>query len=127
MWAGKGPKLFDCSGAVTCSLHEAGGPDWRHTHNAAALFSANPPIAKPQPGDLAFWGSPVSHVAVVMGEPTEDSINSQEIISADGASSGVDFVQATADQRCRVRRHSSIESTGRSHFRGFRRFSELDV
>ncbi len=29
---------LDCSGLVTCSLLEAGGPDWRATENAQSLF-----------------------------------------------------------------------------------------
>jgi len=69
---------YDCSGLVTTSLKDAGGPDWRATHNARKLYDLSLPIelADLRPGDLAFYGEPqkspltgymISHVAVCMG------------------------------------------------------------
>lgn len=84
LWQGKGHELwtpnglksnglgipaYDCSGLVTCALHDAGGPDWRATHNAAALWQAlRPADSAGAFGVLRFYGGArVSHVALSLG------------------------------------------------------------
>lgn len=72
-----GHRVFDCSGLVTWSFLQAGGPDWRGTHNSDGLFAWLPPVevAELQAGDLLFWGTPArgttpadpEHVGVYLG------------------------------------------------------------
>lgn len=74
-WCGKGPDVFDCSGAVTYALKVAslGSVDLLHTHNANALMGECKPTGRPgtatevKPGCLAFYGPPgeARHVMVV--------------------------------------------------------------
>ncbi|MET0403051.1 MAG: NlpC/P60 family protein [Cystobacter sp.] len=37
-WGQKGPSQYDCSGLVTASILEAGGPDLRQTHNSQVMY-----------------------------------------------------------------------------------------
>ncbi len=57
LWGGKGPEGIDCSGVVTYALHQAGGPDWRATHNTDVLLleKALEPVGELLPGDLVFY------------------------------------------------------------------------
>lgn len=66
LWNGKTPTGVDCSGLVTLALWEAGGPDWRATHDSERLYAVLPPVKSPLPGDLAFYGRPddIDHVMV---------------------------------------------------------------
>jgi cell wall-associated NlpC family hydrolase len=76
LWGHKGPDAFDCSGLVTYSLWEAGGPDWRFTEGDCAhlwgrLEAYLPPepvagVAEVPVGMLAFYGPPhrADHVMV---------------------------------------------------------------
>ncbi|MBJ6762789.1 C40 family peptidase [Myxococcaceae bacterium JPH2] len=78
-WGGKGersdiegPRVFDCSGLVTWSLHQAGGPDWRPTHNTDVLWAECTPVASEadlQPGDLVLYGKggDPEHVMIYVG------------------------------------------------------------
>lgn len=64
-----GRPVFDCSGLVTTAILDAGGKDYRATHNAALMFAqwerARDPEAR---GVLRFYGTTkVSHVAISMG------------------------------------------------------------
>lgn len=63
-----GCNVFDCSGLITRALKEAGGKDWRATHNADVLWRELEPVEKPEPGDLVFYGSlgRATHVEAVM-------------------------------------------------------------
>lgn len=85
VWKGKGDQLwtpaglvrhafgrpvFDCSGLVTVAILDAGGKDYRATHNAGAMFRLWPVAADPEArGVLRFYGkgAHVSHVAISMG------------------------------------------------------------
>lgn len=58
---GKGWRFggLDCSGLVTAGLLQAGGPDWRDTHNTDALWRL-PRVELPDalPGDVVlYWGN----------------------------------------------------------------------
>jgi cell wall-associated NlpC family hydrolase len=65
-WAGAGPDSFDCSG-LTMWAWRAGGVGL--SHSAAAQYSetAHVSLADIQPGDLVFYGSPISHVGIYVG------------------------------------------------------------
>ncbi|WP_163998700.1 NlpC/P60 family protein [Pyxidicoccus caerfyrddinensis] len=69
-----GQRVFDCSGLVTWTLHQVGGPDWRATHNTDRLWAACAPVdfAALLPGDLVLYhraGAPADaeHVMVHVG------------------------------------------------------------
>jgi cell wall-associated NlpC family hydrolase len=76
VWGRKGPEEFDCSGLVTYSLWEAGGPDWRFSGGDCAHLWAKLDEYVPEApvlgavvvpvGMLAFYGPPhhPSHVMV---------------------------------------------------------------
>ncbi|TVR17449.1 MAG: hypothetical protein EA387_16490 [Nitriliruptor sp.] len=66
-WGGSGPNSFDCSGLVTYAYRAAGV-----THlprSSSAMYSATTRISRSdlRPGDLVFYHSPVSHVAIYIG------------------------------------------------------------
>jgi cell wall-associated NlpC family hydrolase len=65
-WGGAGPDSFDCSG-LTMWAWRAGGVGL--SHSAAAQYSetAHVSLADIQPGDLVFYGSPISHVGIYVG------------------------------------------------------------
>ncbi len=46
---------LDCSGLVTWSLWQAGGPDVRHTHNTERLMDELEPVPYLLPGHLVFY------------------------------------------------------------------------
>ncbi len=65
-----GEEVFDCSGLVTTALKDAGGPDWRFTHSAQALFDELKPVDAGAFGSLKFYGAnakAVTHVAFDLG------------------------------------------------------------
>lgn len=72
VWGGKSTAGIDCSGVVTLSLAVASNHsvDWRHTHNADALWDKLDPTDNPAHGDLAFYDrlgdGRIDHVMVVL-------------------------------------------------------------
>jgi len=66
-WGGAGPSSFDCSGLTMYSWGKAGVS---LPHSAAAQFSMLPHVARSalQPGDLVFFGSPIHHVGLYIGQ-----------------------------------------------------------
>jgi murein DD-endopeptidase len=61
---------------VTWAYLQAGGPDWRATHNSDVLFASLPvvPLDELQAGDLLFWGkaedgnlADPEHVGIYLG------------------------------------------------------------
>ena len=67
-WGGAGPHRFDCSGLVYFSWRQANGMTLprssRDMHRALAPIQRSELI----PGDLVFYHSPVSHVAMYIGD-----------------------------------------------------------
>ncbi|MFP4149877.1 MAG: NlpC/P60 family protein [Nitriliruptoraceae bacterium] len=66
-WGATGPGAFDCSGLVTYAYRAVG-----ITHlprSSAAMYGATTRISRAdlRPGDLVFYYSPVSHVAIYIG------------------------------------------------------------
>jgi peptidoglycan DL-endopeptidase CwlO len=66
-WGSTGPGSFDCSGLVTYAYRSVG-----ITHlprSSAAMYGATTRISRAdlRPGDLVFYYSPVSHVAIYIG------------------------------------------------------------
>jgi cell wall-associated NlpC family hydrolase len=65
-WGGAAPGGFDCSGLVRWAWSRAGVT---LPHNASAQRGVTRPVSagELQPGDLVFYGRPVSHVAIYAG------------------------------------------------------------
>jgi cell wall-associated NlpC family hydrolase len=65
-WAAAGPDRFDCSGLTMWVWAKAGVS---LPHSAAAQYSSGPHVSRSdlQPGDLAFFGSPIHHVGIYIG------------------------------------------------------------
>ena len=66
VWGGESPGGFDCSGLVKYVYGQMG---IYLPHSAAAQYYAGTPISYSQlaPGDLVFFGQPISHVGIYIG------------------------------------------------------------
>lgn len=69
VYAASGPDSFDCSGLTMYAWAAAGVS---LPHNAEAQFQALPHVSIDalQPGDLVFYGSPIHHVGMFVGNGT---------------------------------------------------------
>jgi cell wall-associated NlpC family hydrolase len=69
VYAGSGPDSFDCSGLTMYAWAAAGVS---LSHNADAQYQSLPhvPIDALEPGDLVFFGSPIHHVGMFVGNGT---------------------------------------------------------
>ena len=67
VWAGAGPRDFDCSG-LTMMAWKAAGVSL--PHNAAMQSTYGTPVTRDElrPGDLLFFGSPIGHVGIYIGD-----------------------------------------------------------
>jgi murein DD-endopeptidase len=131
IWGAKGEeyngrRTFDCSGLVTWAYLEAGGPDWRATHNTDVLFEqlAHVPIEIIEPGDLLFWGKPAEggkpadteHVAIYLGGNTA-------FLSAAGGNRTTRTIEDATAAGAFVRPGHPISIHYRKGFLGARRLS----
>ncbi|MFO7961334.1 MAG: NlpC/P60 family protein [Nitriliruptoraceae bacterium] len=66
-WGATGPGSFDCSGLVTYAYRAVGISHL--PRSSSAMYSATTRISRAdlRPGDLVFYHSPVSHVAIYIG------------------------------------------------------------
>ena len=64
LWGGDTPAGFDCSGLTSYVYSNAAGVPIPRT--AAQQQAAATPTSTPAPGDLVFFGSPASHVGIVL-------------------------------------------------------------
>jgi cell wall-associated NlpC family hydrolase len=67
-WAAAGPNSFDCSGLVYYSWWQANGVTL--PRSSRQMHSTVTPVSRSEliPGDLVFYYSPVSHVAMYLGD-----------------------------------------------------------
>jgi len=67
VWAAAGPSSFDCSGLVVYAYAQAGMPGL--PHSSSELSTMGVPVAQAdlQAGDLVFFGHPVHHVGIYVG------------------------------------------------------------
>lgn len=65
-WGAAGPNSYDCSGLTMWAWGRAGVS---LPHNSGAQYSATPRVDRSDlaPGDLLFFGSPIHHVAMYIG------------------------------------------------------------
>jgi peptidoglycan DL-endopeptidase CwlO len=67
VYGADGPSTFDCSGLVVYSYAQAGMPGLPHSSGALSEMGTAVPRSELQPGDLVFFGHPVSHVGIYVG------------------------------------------------------------
>ncbi len=65
-WAASGPNRFDCSGFTMFVYAQVGV---HLPHSSRAQINCGPRVSRAnlQPGDLVFYGSPIHHVAIYIG------------------------------------------------------------
>lgn len=67
LWAGSSPSTgFDCSGLTMWAWARA-GKSLPHSSGAQYASTQRVPVSQAQPGDLVFYGSPISHVGLYIG------------------------------------------------------------
>jgi cell wall-associated NlpC family hydrolase len=66
VWAAAGPTRWDCSG-LTMRAFQNAGVSLPHSSRAQIRYGKNISFGSVKPGDLVFFGSPISHVAIYMG------------------------------------------------------------
>ena len=66
VWGAGGPNAFDCSG-LTQYAYAAAGVSLPHSSRMQSQMGTAVSRAELQPGDLLFFYSPVSHVAIYIG------------------------------------------------------------
>jgi peptidoglycan DL-endopeptidase CwlO len=67
VWGAAGPSAFDCSGLVIYAYAQAGMPGLPHSSEALSTMGQSVSRSSLQPGDLVFFGSPVHHVGIYVG------------------------------------------------------------
>jgi cell wall-associated NlpC family hydrolase len=67
VWAGASPSGFDCSGFVLYVYKKVGVS---LPHSSRMQYGCGQPVSRGdlQPGDLIFFYSPISHVAIYIGD-----------------------------------------------------------
>ena len=78
-WGGAGPIGFDCSGLALQAMYAGGrvvpglntdlhvGADFRTTHYLYVSGLPHVPLSQRRRGDLVFYGSPITHMAIYLG------------------------------------------------------------
>jgi cell wall-associated NlpC family hydrolase len=66
VWGAGGPDAFDCSG-LTQYAYSAAGVSLPHSSRMQASMGRSVSVSELQPGDLLFYYSPTSHVAMYVG------------------------------------------------------------
>jgi cell wall-associated NlpC family hydrolase len=66
VWAGAGPSTWDCSG-LTMRAYQAAGISLPHSAAMQATYGNRVSLSSLLPGDLLFFHSPISHVAIYLG------------------------------------------------------------
>ena len=67
VWGAQGPNTFDCSGLMLYSFSNGAGITLPRVSKDQATVGTYVSRAELRPGDLIFWGSPVHHVALYIG------------------------------------------------------------
>lgn len=65
-YATSGPDSYDCSG-LTAAAYAAAGVQLPHQSSAQYGYGTHVSLSEMQPGDLVFFYSPISHVAIYLG------------------------------------------------------------
>ena len=67
VWAADGPNSFDCSGLMLFAWR-AGGANLPHSSRAQFATTTRVSISQIRPGDLVFFGRPIHHVGMYVGD-----------------------------------------------------------
>lgn len=67
MWAAEGPDGFDCSG-LSLVAWRAGGVTLPHQSRSQFVRSTRINLADIAPGDLLFFGEPIHHLGIYIGD-----------------------------------------------------------
>ncbi len=67
VYGGTGPDVFDCSGFTSWAWAQA-GVSLSHSSQVQATQGTRVSVSQLQPGDILFYDSPVSHVAMYIGD-----------------------------------------------------------
>lgn len=66
VWAAAGPTRWDCSG-LTMRAFQRAGVSLPHSSRIQVKYGKNISASSLKPGDLLFFGKPISHVSIYMG------------------------------------------------------------
>jgi cell wall-associated NlpC family hydrolase len=66
VWAAAGPTRWDCSG-LTMRAYQAAGVSLPHSSRVQVKYGKSISYGSVKPGDLLFFGKPISHVSIYMG------------------------------------------------------------
>jgi cell wall-associated NlpC family hydrolase len=66
VWAAAGPTRWDCSG-LTMRAFQKAGVSLPHSSRAQVKYGKSIAYSNVKPGDLLFFGKPISHVSIYMG------------------------------------------------------------
>jgi cell wall-associated NlpC family hydrolase len=66
VWAAAGPTRWDCSG-LTVRAFQTAGVSLPHSSRVQVKYGKSIAYANVKPGDLLFFGKPISHVSIYMG------------------------------------------------------------
>ena len=66
VWAAAGPTRWDCSG-LTMRAFQKAGVSLPHSSRIQVKYGKNISASSLKPGDLLFFGKPISHVSIYMG------------------------------------------------------------
>lgn len=66
VWAAAGPTRWDCSG-LTMRAYQAAGVSLPHSSRVQIKYGKSISYTNLKPGDLLFFGKPISHVSIYMG------------------------------------------------------------
>jgi cell wall-associated NlpC family hydrolase len=66
VWAAAGPTRWDCSG-LTMRAFQKAGVSLPHSSRIQINYGKNISASSLKPGDLLFFGKPISHVSIYMG------------------------------------------------------------
>ncbi len=72
VWGATGPRTWDCSGFTSTLWHDAGGVDVPRTSRQQQAWAVPLPLEQVLPGDLVFFGDPVTHVSLVLHRSGDD-------------------------------------------------------
>jgi cell wall-associated NlpC family hydrolase len=66
VWAAAGPTRWDCSG-LTMRAFQKAGVSLPHSSRVQVKYGKSIAYSNVKPGDLLFFGKPISHVSIYMG------------------------------------------------------------
>lgn len=88
-WGATGPATWDCSGFTMTMWHDAGGVQLPRVARQQQAWAVPLPAEQVEPGDLAFFGDPVTHVGLVENRVTTGDRTVVQMIDASSSRKGV--------------------------------------